>query len=80
MGHNPDTDFRPSSGQRPTALFTGANHSDEYEGPIALQWLAYNLRTEDVSGRVIIIPYMNNLPSTRQSGFRQWKPLLYRIR
>lgn len=47
------------NGQGPTALFTGANHGDEYEGPIALQWLAYNLRTEDVSGRVMIIPYMN---------------------
>lgn len=37
------------NGQGPTALFTGANHGDEYERPIALQWLAYDLGAEDVS-------------------------------
>lgn len=42
-----------------TALFTGANHGDEYEGPIALQSLAHDLRAPDITGRVIIIPYMN---------------------
>ena len=47
------------NGQGPTALFTGANHGDEYEGPIALQSLAHDLRAEDISGCVIIIPYMN---------------------
>lgn len=46
-------------GAGPTALFTGANHGDEYEGPIALQSLASELRAGDVSGRVIIVPYMN---------------------
>lgn len=43
----------------PTALLTGANHGDEYEGPIALFDLAASLRAEDVTGRVIIIPAMN---------------------
>jgi len=28
------------NGDGPTALLTGANHGDEYEGPIALQALA----------------------------------------
>jgi N2-acetyl-L-2,4-diaminobutanoate deacetylase len=46
-------------GDGPTALLTGGNHGDEYEGPIALSKLAMELTDEDVSGRVIIVPYMN---------------------
>lgn len=44
----------------PTALLTGANHGDEYEGPIALFDLAATIRAEDVTGRVIIVPAMNH--------------------
>lgn len=47
------------NGQGPTALLTGANHGDEYEGPIALFELARTLRAEEVTGRVIIVPAMN---------------------
>ncbi|MEM9106186.1 MAG: N(2)-acetyl-L-2,4-diaminobutanoate deacetylase DoeB [Pseudomonadota bacterium] len=47
------------NGHGPTALLTGANHGDEYEGPVALQNLALDLEVSDVSGRVIIIPAMN---------------------
>jgi N2-acetyl-L-2,4-diaminobutanoate deacetylase len=47
------------NGRGPTALLTGGNHGDEYEGPIALLKLASALRPEQVSGRVIIIPAMN---------------------
>ena len=47
------------NGAGPTALLTGANHGDEYEGPIALFELARSLRAKDVTGRVIIIPAMN---------------------
>ena len=47
------------NGPGPTALLTGANHGDEYEGPIALQNLAVDLKSEDVMGRVIIIPGFN---------------------
>ena len=47
------------NGEGPTALFTGANHGDEYEGPIALQALAHELEPERITGRVIIVPYMN---------------------
>src|SRR3954449_12768802 len=47
------------NGKGPTALLTGANHGDEYEGPIALFDLARMLRPEDTSGRVIIVPAMN---------------------
>ncbi len=47
------------NGEGPTALLTGANHGDEYEGPIALQELAYTLQPEAITGRVIVVPYMN---------------------
>ncbi|WP_210544439.1 N(2)-acetyl-L-2,4-diaminobutanoate deacetylase DoeB [Rhodoferax sp. PAMC 29310] len=43
----------------PTVLLTGANHGDEYEGPVALIKLANAIKAEDVKGRVIILPYMN---------------------
>jgi len=48
-----------SNGTGPTALLTGGNHGDEYEGPIALFDLARSLKAEDVTGRVIIVPAMN---------------------
>jgi N2-acetyl-L-2,4-diaminobutanoate deacetylase len=46
-------------GAGPTVLLTGGNHGDEYEGPIALSRLAATLKAEDVTGRVIIVPFMN---------------------
>lgn len=46
-------------GEGPTALLTGGNHGDEYEGPVALSKLAQGLAAAEVSGRVIIIPFMN---------------------
>ncbi len=56
------------NGDGPTALFTGGNHGDEYEGPVALFDLAATVRAEDLSGRVIIVPAMN-LPAF-QAGKR----------
>ncbi|WP_425419674.1 N(2)-acetyl-L-2,4-diaminobutanoate deacetylase DoeB [Oricola indica] len=47
------------NGDGPTALMTGANHGDEYEGPIALQELAATLKPEEITGRVIIVPFFN---------------------
>jgi N-alpha-acetyl-L-2,4-diaminobutyrate deacetylase len=47
------------NGEGPTALLTGANHGDEYEGPIALLKLANELQPDEISGRVIVIPAMN---------------------
>lgn len=52
------------NGAGPTALLTGANHGDEYEGPVALQQLAWEIEPAEVSGRIIILPYMN-LPAFR---------------
>jgi len=47
------------NGNGPCALLTGANHGDEYEGPVALMDLAVSLKPEDIEGRVIIVPAMN---------------------
>jgi N2-acetyl-L-2,4-diaminobutanoate deacetylase len=47
------------NGEGPTALLTGANHGDEYEGPIALMDLAASIDAGQLSGRVIIVPAMN---------------------
>ncbi|PRY79050.1 N-alpha-acetyl-L-2,4-diaminobutyrate deacetylase [Yoonia maritima] len=48
------------NGEGPRALLTGANHGDEYEGPLALVSLAQTLRADDVTGTVIIVPFMNH--------------------
>lgn len=48
-----------ANGEGPTALLTGANHGDEYEGPAALFELANTLDARQVSGRVIIVPATN---------------------
>ncbi|MGO1117674.1 N(2)-acetyl-L-2,4-diaminobutanoate deacetylase DoeB [Rhodovibrionaceae bacterium A322] len=48
-----------ANGEGPTALLTGANHGDEYEGPVALFDLARRLQPEEINGRVILVPAMN---------------------
>src|SRR4051794_14523393 len=45
-------------GEGPTVLFTGANHGDEYEGPIALLKLVPRLDPARLKGRVIVLPPM----------------------
>jgi N-alpha-acetyl-L-2,4-diaminobutyrate deacetylase len=47
------------NGKGPTVLLTGANHGDEYEGPVALMKLASSIDASRLSGRVIIVPAMN---------------------
>ncbi len=47
------------NGPGDTALLTGGNHGDEYEGPVALWDLARSLDPRQVRGRVIIVPAMN---------------------
>ncbi len=47
------------NGDGPSVLFTGGNHGDEYEGPIALLNLAAQLEATSVKGRVVIIPCLN---------------------
>ncbi|WP_027168437.1 N(2)-acetyl-L-2,4-diaminobutanoate deacetylase DoeB [Mesorhizobium sp. WSM3224] len=47
------------NGKGSTALLTGGNHGDEYEGPLALYELARTLDPKNVTGTVIIVPAMN---------------------
>lgn len=59
-----------ANGAGPTALLTGGNHGDEYEGITALLKLAGRLRADELQGRVIIVPMMNHpavLNGTRTS-------------
>ena len=64
----PITVIRNGSG--PTALLTGANHGDEYEGPVALFDLAQTIQADQVTGTMIILPALNYpafLAATRTS-------------
>jgi N-alpha-acetyl-L-2,4-diaminobutyrate deacetylase len=47
------------NGLGPTALLTGGNHGDEYEGPIVLFDLGRTLEPKNITGTVIIVPAMN---------------------
>ena len=47
------------NGEGPGVILTGANHGDEYEGPVALHHLAHSIDAERIRGRVIIVPMMN---------------------
>jgi N-alpha-acetyl-L-2,4-diaminobutyrate deacetylase len=47
------------NGSGPTVLLTGGIHGDEYEGPIAISYLARSLDPAKVQGRVIMIPAYN---------------------
>ena len=48
------------SGDGPTVVFTGGNHGDEYEGPIALMKLARALEPGEINGQVILLPTLNH--------------------
>lgn len=47
----------------------GANHGNEYEGPVVLKNLLSEIKTEDVRGRIIFIPVLN--PSAFRSNTRE---------
>jgi predicted deacylase len=47
------------NGKGPTALVSGGNHGDEYEGQVTLMNLARTLKPEQVQGRLILIPMLN---------------------
>lgn len=51
-------------GKGPTTLVLGGNHGDEYQGQIAIMKLARELKPEQVTGRVILIPLLN-FPAAR---------------
>ena len=50
----------------------GSNHGNEYEGPVVLKRLIREIRTEDVRGRIILIPVLN--PSAFRAGTRESSP------
>ncbi len=53
----PITVLRNGSG--PMALVTGGNHGDEYEGPLAVAEFSQTARQADITGTIILIPFMN---------------------
>lgn len=58
-GHVPIPLMVARRGDGPTVLLTGANHGDEYEGPVALMRLMRSLRMDELRGRLIIVPALN---------------------
>lgn len=60
LGHYPLPVFCIARGSGPTVLMIGGVHGDEFEGPAALMRLAQDLREEDVTGRVILMPALNH--------------------
>ncbi len=59
-----------ANGSGPTVLVLGGNHGDEYEGQVAGLNLARELRPEQVSGRVTIVPVLSMDAS--KAGTRLW--------
>ncbi|MEZ5902628.1 MAG: succinylglutamate desuccinylase/aspartoacylase family protein [Alphaproteobacteria bacterium] len=60
------------NGEGPTVLLTGGVHGDEYEGQIALRKLVHSVRSEQISGCLIIIPSVNigaTMTATRLSSY-----------
>jgi predicted deacylase len=48
---------------------SGSNHGNEYEGPVAIRHLMREVRTEDVTGRILFIPVLN--PAAFKAGKRE---------
>uniref|UniRef100_UPI0035B26B75 succinylglutamate desuccinylase/aspartoacylase domain-containing protein n=1 Tax=Sphingomonas sp. TaxID=28214 RepID=UPI0035B26B75 len=48
-----------ANGRGPTVTLWGANHGDEYEGPVVLGQIARELDPAAVEGRLIILPTIN---------------------
>jgi N-alpha-acetyl-L-2,4-diaminobutyrate deacetylase len=55
--HLPIVSIRNGNG--PVLVFTGGNHGDEYEGPIALMKLVRALDPAAITGQVIVVPALN---------------------
>ncbi len=47
------------NGSGPTVMFSGGNHGDEYEGPIAIMKLAREIDPGSIQGRLILLPALN---------------------
>lgn len=58
------------NGDGPTALVLGGNHGDEPEGQVAALKLARETRTDNVNGRLLIIPCLS--PEASRAFTRLW--------
>ncbi|MEN3385384.1 MAG: uncharacterized protein V7608_5428 [Hyphomicrobiales bacterium] len=63
-GHIPIPLLVAKRGKGPTVLLSGANHGDEYEGPLALMALMRDLPLDRLNGRLIVVPALN-MPAYR---------------
>ena len=52
--------FVVKNGDGPTAVLSGGNHGDEYEGPVTLMNLFRELDPTHIHGRIIMIPMLNH--------------------
>ena len=59
------------NGAGPTALLTGANHGDEYEGPLVLTRFLQAVKPEDISGAITIFPSWSLTKRTKSSRVNQ---------
>jgi N-alpha-acetyl-L-2,4-diaminobutyrate deacetylase len=59
-----------ANGDGPTALVLAGNHGDEYEGQVAALKLLRELRPEQVTGRVIVVPCLS--PDASKANTRLW--------
>lgn len=55
-----------ANGEGPTVLLMAGNHGDEYPGQIAIMRLLRDLKLEQITGRVILIPSLN-MPAAKAS-------------
>ena len=59
-----------AGGDGPTVLVLAGNHGDEYEGQVAALRLLQELRPEQISGRVIVLPVLS--PAASRANTRNW--------
>ena len=57
-------------GDGPTVVVSGGNHGDEYEGQIALLRLVQELKPEQVTGRIVVVPVISIAAS--KANTRMW--------
>lgn len=59
LGYHPVPIISIKNGDGPVMLMIGGTHGDEFEGPSALMRLVNNLKLDDITGQIIIIPGLN---------------------
>lgn len=59
-----------ANGAGPTVLISGGNHGDEYEGQIAALRLVQEIKPEQLTGRIIVVPIISTAAS--RANTRLW--------